>query len=367
MDDEKITMEEAARFAGFSLDTRKNITITDCPFCGGKEKFYISLSLPYNPLGLAHCMRCGETLSSIGMFARAKGLNSNKEASKAWHKLRRGEADEEANLKFKQIRQKPRTEIKRVDVDPAPIEIRDKTYRNMLSLLALLPEHKNNLLKRGLTEKAIEEAEYRSLPRSEKNIALIVQSLLQRGCVLKGVPGFFQRSDGKWTMVSYKGEGGILLPQRNGFGQIQGFQIRRDTDVKSKRYIALSSRDYPNGSPAYTYCHLRRGNKGLEEIILTEGPLKADVISCLTGYSVLAVPGVNSLGFLPQALYDLKAAGVQKVCIAYDMDIRVNKEVQKAQKKLMSLLKRAGIHYSVLNWDESLKGLDDWAEANIKK
>ena len=122
-----------------------------------------------------------------------------------------------------------------------------------------------------------------------------------------------------------------------------------------------------NGSPAYAHCHLRIGRKGLTELILTEGPLKADVISSLTGYSVLAVPGVNSLSFLPQALFDLKKAGVMKILIAYDMDIRTNETVHKAEKRLMSLLSRAQIPHTVLYWDERYKGLDDWAEANIRK
>lgn len=361
----KIDMREAATLAGFSLDLRKNTTHANCPFCGGKKKFYISLSMPNNPLGYAHCMKCGENLSPIGMFAYSQGISDMKEAANVWYKMQRGAAGSEGKKKMQKVREIPKVDIKSIDVEPASLEVRDRTYKEMLKLLALFPEHKENLLNRGLTESAINENGYRSMPSSEKNSTLIIQTLLQKGCVLLGVPGFYQSDDKKWHMSLFGP--GILIPQRNGFGQIQSLQIRRDTDAKAKRYISFSSRDMLNGAPAYAHCHFRLGRKGLRDVIITEGPLKADVISCLTGYSVIAVPGVNSLAFLPQALYDLKAKGMKKVTIAYDMDIRTNEAVQKAQVKLTQLLERAGIYYSILKWDETFKGLDDWAVEQIRR
>ena len=358
-------MREAATLAGFSIDSRKPRTIADCPFCGGKKKFYINLSTSQSPLGYAHCMKCGENLSPIDMFAYSLGISDRKEAAATWYKMQRGEAGSEGVQKMNKIKETPKVEFETIDVEPVPINVRDRTYREMLNLLSLFPEHKENLLKRGLSEKDIERNQYRSLPSSKENAALVISALLQKGCVLLGVPGFYQTKEKKWAMSIF--ESGILIPQRNGFGQIQSFQIRRDTNEKGKRYIAFSSRDMLNGAPAYAHCHISHGEKGLDDIIITEGPLKADVVSSLTGYSVLAVPGVNSLSFLPQALYDLKSKGLCRVTIAYDMDIRTNPHVQKAQTKLCHLLERAGIYYSILSWDEEYKGLDDWAANFIKK
>ena len=353
-----INMEQAARLAGFMVDSTKVTTKTDCPFCNGKKKFYISLETARNPLGIAHCMKCAETLSPIGMFAYSIGTTDLKEASREWYRMNR-DSSKEVKKKIKTLREAtPQREFSKIDVEPAELSVRNRTYTAMLSLLTLLPKHKDNLLRRGLSEEAIVKAGYKSLPTSKANRELLVQSLLQQGCVLKGVPGFFTTENQKWDLNVFGS--GILIPQRNGFNQIQSFQIRRDTNEKSKRYIALSSRDKMNGAPAYAHCHLRIGKRGLEEVILTEGPLKADVISCITGYSVLAVPGVSSLSFLPQALLDLKKAGLREVSIAYDMDIRVNETVQKAERKLMQLLSMAEIPHTVLSWDEEYKGLDDW-------
>ena len=325
---------------------------------------YISLSTSKSPLGIAHCMKCAQTLSPIGMYAYSLGISDIKEAAREWYKMNRSQTPE-AKKERRKLQERPTIVVKRVDVDPVDLSVRNRTYHEMLKLLTLLPKHKENLLLRGMSEKDIVKGEYRSLPVSKENTELLVQALLQQGCVLKGVPGFYTDESNKWHLNVFGS--GILIPQRNGLGQIQSFQIRRDTNEKSKRYISLSSRDKLNGSPAYAHCHLRIGRKGLTELILTEGPLKADVISSLTGYSVLAVPGVNSLSFLPQALFDLKKAGVMKILIAYDMDIRTNETVHKAEKRLMSLLSRAQIPHTVLYWDERYKGLDDWAEANIRK
>ncbi len=44
-------------------------------------------------------------------------------------------------------------------------------------------------------------------------------------------------------------------------------------------------------------------------LLLTEGPMKADVIHALSGLSVLAVPSVNSLTRLEAVLADLRTEG----------------------------------------------------------
>lgn len=359
-----VTMQQAAELAGFSLDHRSNTTKADCPFCGGRKKLYITVSDSRFKDGLAHCMKCGETLSPIRMYAYAIGESDIKEAAKAWYNQNRCSSAASGKAAAKKLEPKA-VDYTRIDVDPAPLSVRDRTYKAMLSLLSLQREHYENLRKRGLSDTAIKKAKYRSIPESRRNIDLMVQTLLQNGYILKGVPGFYKDEHNKWTLNVFGS--GILIPQRNGLGQIQGFQIRRDTSDKSKRYIALSSREKKEGSPAQTFCHLAIGKRGISDIILTEGGLKADVISCLTGYSVLSVPGVNSLRFLPRALSDLSDAGLEQVDIAYDMDIRENKAVQKAEEQLIRILEKASIPYSILYWDEEYKGLDDWLAAKKRK
>lgn len=105
----------------------------------------------------------------------------------------------------------------------------------------------------------------------------------------------------------------------------------------------------------------------LDRVILTEGPLKADIISQYTGLPVLAIPGVNAISLLERALYDLKNAGLRKILIAFDMDLYENIHVQNALDRLKNMLAAYRIPHSQLVWDKNYKGLDDYLVANKKK
>ena len=88
--------------------------------------------------------------------------------------------------------------------------------------------------------------------------------------------------------------------------------------------------------------------------------MKADVIHFLTGQTVLAVAGVNSLSQLKPVLEELRAAGMEKIVTAFDMDYLTNPQVQNGQKNLNDLLEQSGIPYSTYLWDPRYKGLDDY-------
>jgi hypothetical protein len=66
---------------------------------------------------------------------------------------------------------------------------------------------------------------------------------------------------------------------------------------------------------------------------------------------VLAVPGVDSLGFLPSTLQALKKRGVRNIVVAYDMDYFVNTYVQKALHRLVVMLKDAGVSATQKIWN----------------
>ena len=63
-------------------------------------------------------------------------------------------------------------------------------------------------------------------------------------------------------------------------------------------------------------------------VLLTEGPLKADVIHYITGQTVIAVPGVNSLKHLKETLEYLQSQGTTKVMTCFDMDYLKNPHVR---------------------------------------
>jgi hypothetical protein len=97
-----------------------------------------------------------------------------------------------------------------------------------------------------------------------------------------------------------------------------------------------------------------------ETIILTEGPMKADVIYALTGMTVLAVPGVNTLTQLRITLEVLRSEGVVRIKTAFDMDFTTNYHVQNGFNNLLALLNDMNFKYGTYLWDSRYKGLDDY-------
>lgn len=134
-------------------------------------------------------------------------------------------------------------------------------------------------------------------------------------------------------------------------------QIRRD-DVKKRKFRWVSSSELKNGCKAEGWTHL--AGLPAETILLTEGPMKADVIHALTGLTVLAVPGVNALTQLEIALKQLRERGLQKIMTAFDMDMATNPHVQKGYRQLLLLLDQMGFQFGTYLWDGSFKGLDDY-------
>ena len=94
--------------------------------------------------------------------------------------------------------------------------------------------------------------------------------------------------------------------------------------------------------------------------MLTEGPMKADVIHNLTGQTVVAVPGVSSLTHLERMLTYLREMGTTKIMTAFDMDFLSNPNVQNGYNNLVGMLSSMGFVYGTYLWDPQYKGLDDY-------
>ena len=182
----------------------------------------------------------------------------------------------------------------------------------------------------------------------------LAKRLREKGLYLAGVPGFY-KNQSQWTL-KIPGRG-ILIPVRDIQGQIQGLQVRLD-NVEKRKFRWLSSNGLEEGCGAKTWVHLAGEPRPL--VLLTEGPMKADVIHFLTGQTVLAVAGVNSLSQLRPVLEELRAAGMEQIMTAFDMDYLVNPHVQNGQENLTHLLEECGIAYGTYLWDPRYKGLDDY-------
>ena len=134
-------------------------------------------------------------------------------------------------------------------------------------------------------------------------------------------------------------------------------QIRLDKTEKRK-FRWFSSTDRKDGCRSEGWTHL--AGQPTKSIIITEGPMKADVINALTGYTVLAVPGVQSLKHLEVALLKLKEKGLKDVMTAFDMDFLINPHVQNGFDNLLQLLDDNDLSFGTYLWDSRYKGLDDY-------
>lgn len=235
----------------------------------------------------------------------------------------------------------------------ADIDARHETYSALLGRFPLASDHKDNLVRRGLSLEDIERLGYRSTP--VVGMKAFAGQLDAEGYVLSGVPGFYKAEDGAWCFIhEYRG---ILVPVRDIKGRIQGLQIRRD-NVTRRKFRWVSSTGKRNGRGAEGWTHL--SGTPQKEILLTEGPMKADVVNCLTGLTVLAVPGVNALTQLERTLICLREKGVEHIMTAFDMDFLTNPHVQNGYRGLISLLSNMGFRFGTYLWDPGYKGLDDY-------
>lgn len=359
----RLTMRSAVQLLNINCDWERPSVTIPCPSCNTPKKLNIVFD-NHSGDGTFRCPKCNFQGGPLQFWAFYRNLGnvSSKDAAKDFHEFTEGKNGAIPASTAKYI---PKS---RIDVDTAGIEVRNKTYNALLDELTLSDRHRKDLLRRGMTDREIRENGYKSYPITEKEV--YCELLISKGYVLKGVPGFYQKEDGKWTMMCC-GKGGYLIPQRDGKGRIQGMQIRSD-DASYGKYLTLSSCEKLNGSKGRAYCHFTRGRKGLKDIILTEGPLKGDIISYYTGYSVLAVQGVNSLKAVKGAIADLYNSGLlNKVSLAYDMDLYRNEHVTSALSDLKEMLRSFEIPFSQIDWQKDyekkdIKGLDDWLFANLE-
>jgi hypothetical protein len=317
--------------------------IARCPFCGDSENpehghLYLNISK-----NVYYCVRCGEGGDVADLYAKLTNLSKEE----AYKELINGSIP--ATRPYKE-------NLLKVQYNSvAPIGIRDKVYRAFLDKLILEPFHRRNLLKRGLSWEETAKNLYKSLPEKPEQRWEICKELIKEGYNLKGIPGFYQREkDGEryWDFVDYRG---FLIPVKDVQGRIQGFQIRLDEEEKGRKYVWFSSRGKPNGTPAHAWQGVHGGPSKI--VIVTEGPLKADVAHYLSHFTFVSVPGVTAIKGIEVVL---KQLGAEKIYIAFDMDVLTNPAVQKAKEKLEKKLVEAGFAVKTKTWDSRYKGIDDY-------
>ena len=323
-----------ARKSGLPVEDRglRQVHI-NCPFCGDRRRrLYL-----YTDTNQYHCFHCRAHGNAVDLYARRTGLSY----TDAYHELLG-----DSLIHFP----KPAAKLP-PEREPAPLPQRDMVYRAMLGLLPLSAAHRDNLLSRGLTDSAIRQNSYRTLGYG-KGLRDWIAAQLSARFDLNGISGFFY-SQSAWRMCAYSG---LLVPVRAADGRIQGVQIRRDNAGRMK-YAWMSSAGKPYGTGARSWVHVA-GDRSRKEAVITEGPIKGDVSSALTGGGLfVCLPGVNAISFLPGTL---RALGVRRVWEAFDMDKRNNAQVANAAERLRAELIKAGIPCQTMAWDPAYKGIDDF-------
>lgn len=315
-----------------------------CPCCDeSPRKKHLNINLKKE---VFRCPRCGISGGIFDLYSLYTNVPRDKVRQALVERL--GVPEDMKQRPKKKVEPQAKPEYPLMDIDS-----RHATYSALLSKLSLAADHRENLLNRGLTDAEIEQLGYKTTP--VVGMSAIAKQLRTEGYYLGGVPGFYRDASGSWSFIHEKR--GILIPVRDRYGRIQGLQNRRD-NVSKRKFRWVSSTEMEDGCKAEGWTHLAGPVRPL--MVLTEGPMKADVIHTLTGLSVLAVPGVNSLTQLEMTLADLRQEGLVEIKTAFDMDFATNHHVQNGYDSLLQLLGDMGFRYGTYLWDPRYKGLDDY-------
>jgi Zinc-binding domain of primase-helicase len=311
-----------------------------CPWCGGTDRF----SLVNGGTGAVHCRQClneknGDFFAAVEKSFKCKFPEAvSRVADYLGMKQFGGSGADPSTptlsptVKPKTVSVKP-TNGKNASVQPRTIatpEERHNAYSDLLAALTLSDLHRENLCQRGLPDDIIENAKYRTwngdFPFLKTFFSLDHPQMLH-------IPGFD-------TKLGFRAAYGLLIPVRNIKGQIIALRVRVDEPKPGKgKYRWVSSfhpQHNPRGVKAEPCVHVPIGIQAPCGILrVTEGELKADVTSFLSGTPTISIPGVNSWELALPVIRDLQA---DRVIVSLDADASSNQAVAKAQKYLVKSL-----------------------------
>jgi len=316
----------------------------DCPFCNGESK--LNLNAAKN---VFRCNYCGKEGGMLELYAEEHGISKADAYREICEILgcNKNISDCDNAVSNQPSNSKP---TKRANSN-----VIHQTYCMLLQMLNLATPHKEQLLSRGLSQEQIAEFNYKSVPAFGQQ--MLCEKLLQSGCVLEGVPGFY-KENGKWN-VKLKAPG-IVIPVRGIDGKITGLQIRLNKPVNGRKYIWVSSVDLEGGTSSGSPIHFI-GDPTAKRVFITDGSLKGTVAHTLTGYAFICLPGAKSLNGLDNLLRSLKANGTVEVIEAFDINKLTNKKAEETATKLREKVASYGFKVTSAIWnDKSLGSVDDY-------
>jgi len=233
----------------------------------------------------------------------------------------------------------------------------DHVYRALLATLPLSPPHRQALRQRGLSDREMVRRLYRTLPPHSR--ATRARQMVEHfgAEVCARIPGLYRAERGRQQWWSLAGVPGLLIPVREMDGRIVALKVRADHPGEGPKYTYLSSTKHGGpgpGAPVHVPLHALSPGAPVR---ITEGELKADVATVLSGVLAIAVPGVALWRQVLSLLDVLQPTGVR---LAFDSDWRQNPHVARALAQATQALVEAGHAVWVETWDASQgKGIDD--------
>lgn len=354
----------------------------DCPFCGDKRG-KMNVNFDQN---VWRCNYCGDSGGMLALYARLNNMTNAQAYHEIWDALSTGEASwgcEDYGMTTAQTAAPyqgaaaPGQGKSGIPQSP-PASAREVhwTFSRLFEMLTLSAAHRNHLRsdKRGLTDEQIRHFGFKSTPPYFLCRSL-TERLIEQGCTVAGVPGFYQHENGYWTVKFTSRTSGILIPAVGMDGLIRGAQILLDIPIKDKndpadkggaKYIWLSSSSKNMGVTSGSPVHFV-GKFPARTVYVTEGLLKADIAHCLMNRSFVTTAGANVVGALGEVFKTLAQEGTELVIEAQDMDKYRNANTARGSSKIYLTAKEYGMECRRLTWDPNFKGIDDWQLALRKK
>lgn len=350
--------EVLSNTCGVALDSL-NGRHCSCPSCGGKDRFRVFDD--FADTGGTICNQCGSFADGISTVA--------------W--LRNCSCKDAVKLLGDYFHVSHATKPQMTDSDR---QVRDRVYQMILESLSLSDHHRALLRKRELSDDAIDRNGYASLSNCDhERLAQQIDQASKAG----SIPGLQTTSFDELTrivpglLVNERGVPqlqklfGILIPIRSADGMIVALVVRRDegsSNVKLPKYLYLSAsreqreqrkklsgQEYPKAEYAVHVPAFKPAD--IETMRITEGVLKADIATQLSGIPTIGIPGVNGWNRVFPVLRTLAA---KRVLIALDADHRENPAVADAVAGLTRECVAKGFATAIETWKISDgKGIDD--------
>lgn len=267
-----------------------------------------------------------------------------------------------------------------VPTERAGLARRNQVYTDLLSYISLSKDHAEHLQgpKRQLSRSQIDLRQYRTLWHYEHNAQTqelyafkIAAELQSKYGDLHKVPGFgnrdkFSNKPGETIAGALCLTPRVMIPVRSVEGLIEGFQLMdpEPADEDTPKYIWFSGVGDDGagiGKPLHVsrpVCTSHKPEKNVD-IVITEGPLKADIISDQVGITTVAFQGVKCIDWAAMER-TIEVLEPRRILLALDADRHRNEHVAKAHEELCRWCEEHGHAYMVADWaEEDGKGLDD--------